>query len=143
MLFNVSVIDSDYKPKMHYYWIKQAQQDFCLMAVRKDVNGELALYASNCTMDTHAVEYTVTAYDENCNGKIIASGRCVQKENSSELIQKTGEIETPELWIIKWIENGEEFLNHAITKKVDLDVLKRWAKIISDECGYQLNELIM
>lgn len=136
MLFNVSVIDCDYKRKLPYYWIRQAQQDFVIVGVRKELNGELALYAVNNTLNVHKVEYTVTAYDENCDSRQIAAGIAEQKENSSDMIQRIAEPEQPQLWIIKWEENGEKYMNHVLTKMPEFKTAKKWVKIIEENDCY-------
>ena len=37
--FNYSVVDYDFHKKPPYYWIRQSQQDFCLMIVRDEEGG--------------------------------------------------------------------------------------------------------
>ena len=106
------------------------------MAVRTEVNGELALYAANDTLSVHRAEYTVTAYDEQGNGKIIASGICKQDKNSVSLIQRIAEDENPELWIIKWKENGKEHMNHVFTKNSSYEIMKKWVEIIGKEGNF-------
>ena len=76
------------------------------------------------------------AYDKNCNAKQIASGVWRQEKNSSDLIQRIAEDEEPQLWIIKWIENGKEYSNHVFTKDADFDTMRSWTEIIGKECGF-------
>jgi len=143
MLFNYSVIDSDGMRKLPYYWIRQSQQEIALMAVRKELDGELALYAANDTLSVANVEYTVTAYDMQGNGKPIASGICDLKENSATLIQRIAEGEEPALWIIRWKVAGKECTNHVFTKYAPFETVKLWTKIIGEQCGFgnELEEL--
>lgn len=144
MLFNYSIIDCDYKRKLGYYWIKQSQQDFLLMGVRTEAGGELSLYAANDTLEEKTVEYTVTAYDTDGSGRVIASGICRQDKNSTGLIQRIAESEKPQLWIIRWTADGRECANHAFTSpKVPYEVMRRWVEIIGRECGFadELEEL--
>ena len=137
MLFNQSVIDCDYKRKLPYYWIRQAQQDFVLAGVRKDLDGELSIYAINNTLDIHKAEYTITAYNENGEAKLIASGIAEQKENSSDLIQRIAETQAPQLWIIKWQENGKTYMNHVLTGMADFETMRKWVKIIAREGEFE------
>lgn len=142
MLFNYSVIDCDGNRKLPYYWIKQSQQPFALMAVRKESGGELSLYASNETLTPIVTEYTVTAYGEDLSARVIASGRCRQDKNSSSIIQKIAESNAPELWIIKWKSpNGNECTNHAFTRNSTYEVMRRWVEIIGKEGGF-LDEIL-
>ena len=140
MLFNYSVMDCELNKKLPYFWIRQSQQEFALMAVRTELNGELSLYAVNDTLNVHKAEYSITAYDEKGNGKLIACGICKQDKNSSSLIQRIAEDENPELWIIKWKENGKEYMNHVFTKNSSYEVMKKWVEIIGKE-GNFANEI--
>ena len=137
MLFNYSVIDYEFNRKLPYYWIKQSQQDFALMGVRIETDGELAIYAANDTLDTHTATYSVTAYNKDGKSKTIASGICRQAKNSSSLIQRIAESDNPELWIIRWVENGKEFTNHIITKQTDFETTRLWVKIIGEQSGFK------
>lgn len=137
MLFNYSVIDYEFNRKLPYYWIKQSQQDFALMGVRIETDGELAIYAANDTLDTHTATYSVTAYNKDGKSKTIASGICRQAKNSSSLIQRISESDNPELWIIRWVENGKEFTNHIITKQTDFETTRLWVKIIGEQSGFK------
>ena len=133
MLFNYSVIDCDHNRKLPYYWIQKSQQPFALMGVRREIGGELALYAANDTREAHTVSYTVEEYDEAMNKKLIAMGVCKQEKNSVGLIQRIAEDGTPKLWIIKWSENGKEYQNHVFTHTTSYDVMRRWVEVIGRE----------
>ena len=130
MLFNYSVVDYDFHKKHCYSWIKQSQQFFCLMAVRKGIDGEIGIYASNDTLKTHSGSYKIIAVDKKGNKKEIASGRFSQKENSVSLIQKLPEAAEPELWIIEWEEDNKTYYNHFTPnyKTGDIDIWKIWQK---------------
>ena len=135
MLFNYSVIDSEYNRKLGYYWIKQSQQDFLLSAECEKANGPYKVYAINDTMEDVVTDYTVTAYDEELNKTVIATGVCEQKKNSYDAFLKPVQGDKPQLWIIKWTYKGKTCVNHAITGKIDLDTIKKWVKVIGDETG--------
>lgn len=141
MAFNYSIMDWELNKKLPYFWIKNSQQEFALIATRKEIDGELALYAANDTLTAHTVEYTVTAYDQDCNCNVIAKGICRQDKNSASLIQRIAENEKPELWIIKWTDNGKDYTNHIFTQNTDYDVMAKWVKIIEKECGFE-NEFL-
>lgn len=133
MLFNYSVIDSDGKRKLPYYWIQSSQQEFALMAVRKEIGGELALYAANDTLCDRTAEYTVTAYNEDLTYRTVASGICRQRKNSVSLIQRIAESEEPQLWVIKWECGGKTCFNHVLTGKTSYEVMREWVRIIEAE----------
>lgn len=137
MLFNVSVIDCEFKRKLPYYWIRQAQQDFALVGVRKELNGELSVYAVNNTLKVHKAKYSITAYDENGESVQIASGMAEQKENSSDLIQRISNPAKPQLWIIKWEEDGKSYMNHVLTGIPDFETVKKWVNIIACEGEFE------
>ena len=136
MLFNYSVIDYEYNKKLPYFWIRQSQQNFALMGVRTELDGELALYAANDTRTTRTVQYTVTAYSENGSARIIASGICRQEGNSAALIQRIAESDAPELWVIQWTENGVACFNHVFTQKASFETMREWVKIIGQQQGF-------
>ena len=135
MWFNYSVIDWQFNRKLPYYWIRQSQQEFMLSAVRVEEDGELGLYAVNDHMCAHTVQYSVTAYDESGNAQRIASGICHQEPNSSSLIQRIAESESPQLWIIRWSDNGVEHMNHVFTQRTKYETMRLWTKIIAEEMG--------
>ena len=142
MLFNVSVIDSEYGRKMPYYWLEKAQQDSCLIFMKNESKDIWELYSSNCTSDTHLIEYSVTAYDENGNCDVIAKGKYNQKENCSELLQCIANPDKPELWIAEWKDNKNVYRNHAIIGFSSIETMKLWAEIISEKYKIELSELL-
>lgn len=136
MLFNYSVIDYSYNKKLPYFWIKNSQQEFALMAVRKEIGGSLALYAANDTLVSHTASYSVYAYNSCCEKRMIAKGVCSQEKNSTGFIENIDENVEGELLIIRWSENGKTYTNHAFTKTAPFDVMRRWVEIIGRECGF-------
>ncbi len=141
MLFNYSVIDCEYNRKLPYYWIKQSQQAFALLAVRKELGCDLSLYAANDTLSAHTVEYSVTAYQEDLTSKVIATGVCRQEKNSVDLVQRIANGNEPQLWIIKWTENKKTYTNHAFTRTTNYETMREWVKIIGHEEGF-LDEIL-
>lgn len=135
MLFNYSVIDCFGGRKLPYYWIRQSHQEFALLGVRREIGGELALYAVNDTLQKHTASYTVTAYDREMSSRVIASGICSQGPNSTDLIQRIAEPDEPQLWIIRWTENEKTYTNHVITKNSSYNVTRKWVEVICRETG--------
>ena len=135
MLFNYSVIDSEHNRKLPYYWILNSQQEFALVGERKALDEEVSLYAVNDTLKDVRVDYTVTAYDEQLNDRVIATGSCKQKKNSAELINKIANGDKPELWIIKWNYQGKTAVNHTFVGRPSYEAAKEWVKIIGREMG--------
>jgi hypothetical protein len=133
MLFNYSVIDCDGNRKLPYYWIQKSQQAFALVGVRREVGGELALYAVNDTRETHTVEYTVTEYSADLTSRTLAMGICEQRANSVDLVQRIAEREEPKLWVIRWTEAGKTYQNHVFTRNASFEVMREWVKIIGRE----------
>ncbi len=137
MMFNYSVMDCDFKPKMPYHFIKQSQLPFALMAVREKVGGELGLYASNDTLDSKSAKYTVTAYDKNGNAEVIDKGEITQGKNSTSFIKSLGQMSEPKLLIIEWEQDGKTFFNHAFTGFADYETMKNWLTVIAKTFGIE------
>ena len=137
MGFNYSVMDCELNPKLAYHWIRNSQLELLLMAVRMETDGELSLYAANDTLEDKRFTYTVTQYDGEGRGQIIASGTAQQKANSSSLIQRIAEPEEPSLWIIRYSDGRTETANHAFSGKCSWDVMRRWIRILETELDLQ------
>lgn len=140
MLFNYSVLDCELNRKLPYFWIRQSQQDFALMAVRTEITGDLALYAVNDTLTPHTAAYTVTAFDAQGNSSLLAEGTCTQEKNSVSQILSFSEPQQSQLWILKWTENGKTFMNHVCTGNASFEICRRWVQIIGEE-GRFLSEI--
>jgi len=130
MLFNYSVIDYEYNRKLAYYWIQKSQQEFAIMGVRVENDGELALYAANDTLNPKRVEYTVTSYDTDLRARTIASGICEQKKNSTSLIQRIAEPEEAQMWIIRWVDGESVCYNHVFTGMPSYETMREWVRIL-------------
>lgn len=135
MLFNYSVTDYNFNPKMAYYWIRQSQQYFCLLATKEKVDGEINLYVANETLERHVGNYTIYSISETGGKKdVVASGRFSCKPNETHKIQMLPEIDEPELWIIEWEENSKKYYNHYATGKIPFDFEKwrGWAAYLKE-----------
>lgn len=137
MLFNYSVVDVDFHKKMPYYWIKQSQQYFALLIVRREMNGKIALYTANDTLERHLGEYKITAYDEIGSMRIVAVGAYDEVPNTSRMIQRLPEKNTPELWIIEWSEHGKKYYNHFVTgeKSYSFEAFRAWTNRLNKLYG--------
>jgi len=135
MLFNYSVIDSDYGRKLPYYFIRESQKDFNLIVTREKCDGDVALYLSNATLTPHSTAYTVTEYREGYDARVIASGECECEKNCSRRIITLEKSDTPRLLIIKWHECGKNYANHFIDGKVSFPTAREWLKIITEAIG--------
>ncbi len=131
MLFNYSVIDCNFKKKLPYYFIKQSQQEFALMAVRQEMGGEVLLYSANDTLKNHCGSYTVTAYNKDGASRVAFSGEFNEPGNTSRILQRISE-KGQELLLIEWEENGQRYVNHFITgdKPYEWETIKAWAKLL-------------
>jgi len=136
MLFNYSVTDDQQNPKLPYFWIRQSQEPVAMMAVRVEHGGELAVYAVNDTREAAVIEYSVSAYDQGGNSRILGSGVCCQQGNSAAMTQRIAESEEPELWIIRYRIGDYESVNHVFTGRAPYAVMKRWTEILASKEGY-------
>ena len=107
-----------------------------MMAVRVEHGGELAVYAVNDTREAAVIEYSVSAYDQGGNSRILGSGVCCQQGNSAAMTQRIAESEEPELWIIRYRIGDYESVNHVFTGRAPYAVMKRWTEILASKEGY-------
>lgn len=136
MLFNYSVVDSDGKRKLPYYWIKQSQQDVLLMCVREQLTDAPVLYAANNTLQNASISYTVTAYNEKGEAREIACGAWGAGANRTDAVAHMAEPEASELWVIRWKADGREYANHFLTGRADFETYRRWVGIVAEACGF-------
>ena len=141
MLFNYSVIDCDGNRKLPYYWIRQSQQDVALMAVRENLGDAPTLYVANSTLQKTAISYTVTAYNANGESREVACGELVAAPNANAAVMTLAEGQSAELWVIRWVIDGRESVNHFFTGKADSKTCRRWIKILADAADFDLKEL--
>ena len=130
MLFNNSVVDVDFQKKMPYYWIRQSQQAVALMAVRREIGGEVWLYAVNDTLCPQKGEYRVAAVDALGNERSVATGAFSEPVNSARPIQRMPEGDETALWLIEWTVGGKTYYNHFVTgsKHCNFEVWRNWSK---------------
>lgn len=136
MLFNYSIMDWEYNRKLPWYWIRNSQQEFALMAVQVKVGERFSLYAANDTLTSHTVDYTVEAFDTEGRSRELISGVWTQEKNSTGLIAPIPVSEEPQLLIIRWSEGGKTYTNHAFTADASFETTRKWVKIIGEACGF-------
>jgi len=141
MLFNYSVMDCDFHPKMPYHFIQKSQQAVSLLAVHTEMDGDLKLYLANETLEEKSLAYTVIAYDREGYATILDHGSATQPRNSVGHLatyQSGGE---PQLLILRWEMDGNVFYNHAFTQFSDYEIMKKWLLILERETHMHLLEL--
>jgi hypothetical protein len=109
------MVDSNLKPKLPYYWIRQSQRDFALMAVRQELNGKAVLYAVNDTLKAQTGSYRITAYDTKGNASVFATGSFHAAPNSTTVISQLAEDGSQKLLVFEWTVNGSTHFNHFTT----------------------------
>ncbi|MBO5270680.1 MAG: hypothetical protein J6B77_07835, partial [Clostridia bacterium] len=127
MLFNYSVVDSDFRPKLPYHYLKHSQQSFALIVCRKEYEGTPALYTANETRDVHEGVYRITAVSACGTERVAYTGAYKSAPNGSDLLHSLTE-NGAELLLIEWEEHGRTMRNHYVTgtRPYDLAVYKSW-----------------
>ena len=130
MLFNFSVVDCDFVKKLPYYWIRQSQQSLLLCIVRKELDGDIALYTANNTLSEKHGEYKITAISESGEAREVVRGSFAAEKNASAFVRKLTENEKPELLVIEWNDGDEVHYNHFITgkKPYNFEAVKMWSE---------------
>lgn len=140
MAFNYSVIDSDGLPKLAYHWIKQSQEPITLIS-SADGEGEEVLYGANDTLSDEEISYTVTAYDEEGSGVIIASGEEILPKNSTRPLTKLDIDDDYPLLILTLEAKGEQVVNHYIKSMGSYERARKMLYLICDSYGVIPEEL--
>lgn len=141
MLFNYSIMDCDYRPKMPYSFIRHSQQAVALLAVRIETDGYWQLYVVNDTLTDKKLSYTVVAYDRNENSRILDSGVVKQMKNSVGYLRTYENLTEPQMLILRWEIDGNPFYNHVFTQFTDFETMKKWLRIWEKETQSLLLEL--
>ena len=112
MIFNYSVVDCQMNKKLPFYWLKQSQQQLCLM-MDKNPDGTYSITAANDSLkEFNSVPYRVLACsvtEGNCVE--VASGNANIKSNTSTVVSDKLAAQA-ELFIIEWSVDGETHCNH-------------------------------
>ena len=139
MLFNYSVVDSSFRPKLPYHFLKRSQQSFALIVSRKEYEGKVGLYAANETLDTHEGTYRITAVTADGSERTVLEGPYRASPNAVTVLAAPVEGDA-ELWLIEWEENGKISRNHFFTgtRPYDYDVYKMWLEKLGEYYGVSL-----
>ena len=137
MLFNYSVVDCDFRRKLPFYWIRQSQQPFALMAVRKDLEGEPALYACNDTAREVRGSYRILETQEDGTLLPIAQGRLAELPNGCRLIQQLPAGEGEKMWLIHWETDGQTGWNHFASGSghAPFETWRQWHGLLCQRYG--------
>ncbi len=142
MLFNYSMVDSKGNRKLPYYWIRQSQRDFILMAVRQELNEPAVLYASNDTLEEKIGTYRITAYDENGNASLFATGGFQAPANKTTKVAQIVEDGKQQLLLIEWMQDGKPtHCNHFVTGQApySFETWKIWHEILKQHFSADAN----
>jgi len=134
MMFNYSVVDSEFHKKMQYYWIKQMQQDVCLMITSDEAYGKPELYIANDTLNEVKGSYKIYEVDGKGNRKQIYQGLFNQEANSSTKLGAVYSNNEKSLLVLEWEIDGKLHYNHFVTGwfKYDFEEYKLWCNILYD-----------
>lgn len=129
MMFNFSVVDSNFRKKKPYYWIKQSQQPLCLIAEDAE-DGDCDLYAVNDTLREIHGQYRLCRITAEGKEEIFLQDVFRSGKNVSVMIAKG--IHLPErqcLYLIEWDVDGHTYYNHFVAGKppFPFDAYKRWS----------------
>ena len=134
MMFNYSVVDSEYHKKMQYYWIKQMHQDVCLMITSDEAYGQPELYVSNDTLKSVKGSYKIFEVDGKGNREQIYQGLISVDANTSVKLGNIYSKNEKSLLILEWEINGKKHYNHFVTGwfLYNFDEYKLWCKILEE-----------
>lgn len=134
MLFNYSVVDSSFRPKLPYYYLKNSQQSFAFIVCRKEYEGNVALYAANETLSVHEGTCRITAVAQDGTERPVLSVPYRVMPNRSIRVAAPEEGGEAELWLIEWEENGQIHRNHYVTGKrpYSLSIYREWMQRLFD-----------
>ncbi len=132
MMFNYSVIDSEFHKKMQYYWIKQMHQDVCLMITSDEPYGQPKLYIANDTLKAAKGSYKIYEVDGKGGKELIYQGLFNQTANSSAKLGAIYSKNEKSLLILEWEIDGQKYYNHFVTGwfKYNFDEYKLWCNIL-------------
>ncbi len=136
MLFNYSVIDSDLRPKLPFYLIKESQRDLALAIVRKEYGGRAGLYALNDTLEVRKGEYTVTAYPRDGEARVVARGTYLAEPNAASEIAAASGADEPQLLLISFTDGkGGVHYNHFLggRRPYDFETMKKWNALLLEK----------
>lgn len=121
-----AVVDFYNSKKLAYYYIKQVQQNVCVM-IGDAKDGYHPVVAVNDTRDEKSGSVTVIDAD---SGKVLFSGSFKIPVNGKTLIGHIPEEQRQSMWLIDYTVGPEKFKNHYLAGKApfSLNDYMRWSK---------------
>ncbi len=128
MLFNYSVVDYEFRPKMPYYWIRRSQQPVCLMAVEPHEDADPEIYAANDTRKPWRGRYRILSVGAGGDGEELLADEFAVPANASARLRSVPRSAAPALWIVQWRAGGQASANHYVCGKppFDFDTFRDW-----------------
>ena len=126
MAFNYSAVDSEYKPKMPFYWIAASQEPQVIIG-RKD-NGKISLYAVNDTLEEFSGVCEISYIDGTGN---ICNQKQISFTSAKNTSSKFAELDMPAEQMLMLFKYGN-VTNHLIAANApfDFEKCKLWAEIL-------------
>ncbi len=129
MMFNYSVVDSNFRPKQPTYdWIRQSQQASCLAAEASEDGGTIRIFALNDTLKKQQGRYRILTLAEGGAEKELAASDFVMELNATTPITKIANPGKPALWILEWTLDGKTSFNHFVCGKppIPFETYREW-----------------
>ena len=137
MLFNFSVIDYEFRPKLPFFWIRQSQQEFCLICDEPDDGSAgAALTAVNDTGDDRKGVYRLAQFrEESGQLEYFHSGEFhVEANGKAVLPQPPDAFARDALYILEWELDGIRKFNHFIGGAAPYDFARyrKWGNFLRE-----------
>jgi beta-mannosidase len=128
MMFNYSVVDSNFLPKQPCYdWIRQSQQPFCLL-IADPATGDLELFAANDTLRAWRGEYRILSIEAEGKEREISTGAFAVEPNQNQLLRTVPRPAEQAMWIMEWRVDGRRSFNHFVVGRppYGFEVYRDW-----------------
>jgi beta-mannosidase len=135
MMFNASLVDSLFRKKMPYYWVRQSQQPFCLMVQDAEpgdmsvfATGQMKIFAANDTLEQYCGQYRILRLGAEGQTEELLTGDFLVNSNTTSLIATMPSPEMQALLIIEWTIKGRRYFNHFISGSppFDFETFRNW-----------------
>ncbi len=129
MISNYSVVDSLFRPKKPYYWIRQSQQPCCLLVV-EPTDGDPELFVANDTLMPYKGAYRILSIDAEGRETELRQGEFQAERNATSKLGSVQPEQMPALWLIQWETQDGKGWNHYICGQPPyaFDVYKAWCE---------------
>ncbi len=115
MMFNYSVVDSNFRKKQPAYdWIRQSQQTTCLIAEESEDEESISIFIANDTLKSDRGSYRILSLGNDAVEKELASAEFTTEINATSLLVKLPNPKAQQLWILEWSIGGGTFFNHFV-----------------------------